>query len=416
MADRSGQSIDGVTAMCRSGKPTRDRGTIAIQHDPRGVTLVELLVAVGVVATLVALLLPSIAGARAAARRLQCGNNLRQLGLAVQNFHTTNESLPTYWGYFPPTGPRRLHGSWLAHALPFLEEAGSHARMTAGPATTVVESVTQVLVTPASPDYRPGYWQDNGGRWETRVLDETDHVGHTWKRTERVWVGPERTWVPPVGTPAVYETTRITVQRVEAWDDLVLPAIKCPDDPTHLPADRMIIWRNQKPWSLTNYQANVHAFMPMRRNAAGSFSLVSNAWHSPFTFAALRDGLSNVVLVGEGMRQCDGTYRFAWWSDYRWQHSHNFGIDWNGVVNTYMFQNAPPRSGCSNWRVQGLHGAGLQVAMADGSVRTIDPTISRRELTHPDIDGVRTGSDPRMGTVDGTWDLLLMPRDGRAVQ
>ena len=53
--------------------------------------------------------------------------------------------------------------------------------------------------------------------------------------------------------------------------------------------------------------------------------------------------------------------------------------------------------------------------MADGSVRTIEPGIARRELTDPDIDGVKTGHDPRMGTVDGAWDLLLMPRDGNAV-
>jgi len=381
----------------------------------RGITLIELLVTIGVIGLLVAVLLPALASVRAAAQRTQCGNNMRQLAVALQHFHAANETLPTYWGGFPTTGERRLHGSWIVHVLPFLEQTATHARMAAGPATTVTETISQVLVTPASPDYRPGHWQDNGGRWETRTLEETDHVGHTWRRTERVWVGPPRTWVPPVGTPPVYETTRTTVQRVEAWDAVSLPVLRCGSDPSEIPADRMVIWRNSRPWSLTSFQANVHAFVPVRRNAAGSFSLASNAWQSPLQFAALRDGLSNVILVAEGMRQCDGTYRFAWWSDHRWQHSHNFGIDWNGVVNTYMFQDAPARAGCNNWRVQGLHGAGLQVVMADGSVRTIAPEISRRELTDPDIDGVRTGSDPRMGTVDGTWDRLLMPRDGHAV-
>lgn len=381
----------------------------------RGITLVELLVSIGVLALLVALLLPALASVRAASARTQCRNNLKQLALATQHFHTANETLPTYWGYFPTTGPRRLHGSWIVHILPFLEQATTHARMAAGPSTTVTETATQVLVTPASPDYKPGYWQDNGGRWETRVIEETDHVGHTWTRTERVWVGPPRTWVPPVGTPPVYETTRTTVQKVEAWDALSLPVLRCGADPSEIPGDRMVLWRNGKPWSLANYQANLHAFVPLRRNAAGSFSLVTNAWQSPLQFAALRDGLSNVILLAEGMRQCDGSYRFAWWNDFRWQHSHNFGVDWNGVVNTYMFQNAPPRAGCSNWRVQGLHGAGLEVAMADGSVRTIDPGVSRRELTDPDIDGVKTGHDPRMGTVDGAWDMLLMPRDGKAI-
>jgi len=379
-------------------------------------TLVELLVAIAILSLLVGLLLPAIGNARASSRRVQCGNNLKQLALATQQFHAAHGTLPTYWGYFPSTGPRRLHGSWIVHLLPFIDQATTYDRMAAGPATTVTESSSSVLVTPASPDYRPGYWEDNGGRWETRTITETDHVGHTWQRTERVWVGPPRTWVPPVGSPAVYETTRTTVARVEAWDATVLPVLHCAADPGDAPADRMIVWRSAKAWSLSNYQANVHAFVPMRRNAAGSFSLVSNAWQSPFGFAALRDGLSNIVLLAEGMRLCDGTYRFAWWNDYRWQHSHNFGIDWNGVVNTYMFQSSPPAAGCSNWRVQGLHAGGLQVVMADGSVRTLETGISRREQTDPDVDGVRTGSDPRMGSVDGAWDLLLMPRDARAVE
>ena len=395
--------------------PARRHLTGGNDSSIRGITLVELLVSIGVLVLLVALLMPALASVRAAARRTQCGNNLKQLALAAQHFHAANETLPTYWGYFPTTGPRRLHGSWIVHLLPFLDQTATHARMAAGPATTITDTSTSVLVTPASPDYKPGYWEDNGGRWETRVIEETDHVGHTWRRTERVWVGPPRTWVPPVGTPPVYETIRTTVQKVEAWEAATLPVLGCAADPSEIPAERMVVWRNRKPWSLSNYQANLHAFVPLRRNAAGSFSLVSNAWQSPLPFAAVRDGLSNVILVAEGMRQCDGSYRFAWWSDHRWQHSHNFGIDWNGVINTYMFQNSPPQAGCNNWRVQGLHGAGLQVAMADGSVRMIEPGISRREVTDPDIDGVQTGHDPRMGKSDGAWDLLLMPRDGKVV-
>lgn len=85
-----------------------------------GFTLVELLVVIAIIGILVALLLPAIQYAREAARRSQCQNHLRNIGVAVQNFHNTNGCLPPGWVADTPLGEPGW--GWAAYLLHFVEQ------------------------------------------------------------------------------------------------------------------------------------------------------------------------------------------------------------------------------------------------------------------------------------------------------
>jgi prepilin-type N-terminal cleavage/methylation domain-containing protein/prepilin-type processing-associated H-X9-DG protein len=94
-----------------------------------GFTLIELLVVISIIAVLIGLLLPAVQSAREAARRAQCSNNLKQLGLAMSNYVSSNASLPPVCIDQSWTGANtqipQPHQNWSQHArlLPFMEQA-----------------------------------------------------------------------------------------------------------------------------------------------------------------------------------------------------------------------------------------------------------------------------------------------------
>lgn len=97
-----------------------------MKHSPfdrRGFTLVELLVVIAIIGVMVSLLLPAVQAAREAARRMQCGNNLKQIGLALHNYESAHKVFPAQSsGPSPGIHFSARRGSWFTSILPFMEQ------------------------------------------------------------------------------------------------------------------------------------------------------------------------------------------------------------------------------------------------------------------------------------------------------
>ena len=96
----------------------------------RGFTLIELLVVIAIIAVLIALLLPAVQQAREAARRTQCKNNLKQIGLACHNYHDTAKQFPQNWSGRGLSESVRGDWTnsfgdfgWAVMALPYFDQA-----------------------------------------------------------------------------------------------------------------------------------------------------------------------------------------------------------------------------------------------------------------------------------------------------
>jgi prepilin-type N-terminal cleavage/methylation domain-containing protein/prepilin-type processing-associated H-X9-DG protein len=317
-----------------------------------GFTLIELLVVIAIIAVLIGLLLPAVQAVREAAARIQCANNLKQLGVAMHNFHDTHRQFPTYFGVFPPSGgsiypnypPDNLskpYGSWFLHLLPFVEQDNLWKNVS-----------NEVRAANNNQTYCASYAPSSSGGI---VVDQ--YNGHSYVYQSSTGGGcigpvPHGIWVDGV-------------------HQVPFKVLQCSSDPTAESTGLVYSY-----WGATNYLANYNAFAPDGN---------PGVWALPVTMANLTDGTSNIVLFGEGYQNCDRIGRIALYS---WFY-HNFGLDWYQQANQLMFQDSPQPRDCDNWRAQSGHRGGMNVGLGDGSVRRVQAGISQ-----------------------ATWAAALLPRDG----
>ena len=323
-----------------------------MRRNSRGFTLVELLVVIAIIGILVALLLPAVQASREAARRAECTNNLKQLGVAMQNYHDINKHLPG--GSYSC-----CWGTWQIVILPFIEEDQLADRYEFSPKDL--------------PVYHPGYAYDI----QNLSLD------------------------PPV------RNKEVTSSRIAT--------LTCPSDEPQTRADGITQHNYVANYGNTNYRRTsiTEAGVKILHLDA---PFVLNDFNPPYPsievpFRKITDGLSKTLLASEAIQGVAGeegdARALTWWG---------FGAGFqtfdppNTSIPDYMQgphscnpeEPNPPcepegSAGLAKTAARSRHPGGVHVAMCDGSVHFVTDGV--------DLQSWRAASTIQGGEVTG--DLTL---------
>jgi prepilin-type N-terminal cleavage/methylation domain-containing protein/prepilin-type processing-associated H-X9-DG protein len=320
-------------------------------------TLVELLVVIAIIGTLVALLLPAVQAAREAARRMQCGNNIKQLALAFHTYHDTYKVFPLqaipHWG-FMASNPRQIRvWGWGSSILPYIEQKALFDLLRPGEA------------------FNPAANPPNVGQG-----------------------------LPPPTT--LYHGAPILQQRVAAY--------RCPSNPGNNTNQFVPVPLGSSDashrYATSNYTAN---------QAVAATNSLSNPGGR--TFRHITDGSSNTFMLAEralivhGPRRATGAIVWGYVDP---ADNNTFHANWR--INehnptTSEYSTFFPGHGCRSLVVSSLHPGGAQFAMVDGSVRFISETIASNPAANR-----CTGASHAFTGAGMVYQNLYVPDDGNAVQ
>ena len=281
----------------------------------RGFTLVEMLVVIAIIALLIALLLPAVQGVRESARRVQCSNNLKQIGLALSGHVAHHEAFPHSVAFDNPhdgnSGPPDRNGrGWILSILPYLEQQPLFDGFTKGACFTGSHS--------------------SGGLWKA-------------------------------GCRELMQLQTVTLH--------------CPSDSGVLALSTNQYQWSGIPVAQTSYKGVIgdtqmggaHTGSPdchTRTKCPGMFW--RHTWFSPITPASIRDGLSNTFAVGEDVVAANH-HSVAYYANGDYSSCH--------APLNYFPQPPAPNHWPSVMSFRSLHPGGAHFCFADGSVHYVSESI-----------------------------------------